>query len=71
MSSDFVDSLTSVELEEPCASCGGQRGEMELGNWYPCPICEGAGYVPTRFGKKILDLLKHNFNPLLRAATID
>jgi hypothetical protein len=32
--------------------------------WENCPVCDGAGYVPTEFGKRVLDLMRHNFRPL-------
>lgn len=30
-----------------------------------------AGFVPTQFGKKILALIQHNFEPTLREANED
>jgi DnaJ-class molecular chaperone len=48
------------KLEKICPVCKGKCGETELGEFYPCDECNGAGYVPTETGKAILDLMRHN-----------
>jgi DnaJ-class molecular chaperone len=55
-----------AELERACPKCGG-RG------WFghereQCVLCGGAGYVPTAFGRKVLDLMRHNLRPMLARA---
>jgi hypothetical protein len=56
-------------LEVPCEKCRG-RGWYSFGGGEkePCPICDGARYVPTELGERILDLMRHNFRPMLRDA---
>jgi len=55
-------------LESECEDCCGK-------GWYwpedsddraNCPTCEGAGYVTTDFGERVLALMRHNFRPLLQ-----
>ena len=54
------------ELETSCPVCGGAGGETERREWTDCYRCNGAGYLPTEAGKRVLALLKHNFRPLLK-----
>jgi hypothetical protein len=39
-----------------------------MGKWYPCSECEGACYVPTKDGERVLALMRHHFTPMLRKA---
>ena len=49
-------------LEIPCERCGGD------GQWggARCSRCQGSGYEMTDLGKKVLDLLRHQFRPMLQ-----
>lgn len=52
---------TNLVLENPCTACEGSGGRMGYVNdWHECDKCSGAGYVPTEFGEKLLDLIRHN-----------
>jgi DnaJ-class molecular chaperone len=45
-------------LECECERCGGTgRGVDD-----ECPFCEGAGYIPTEAGRKVLDLVRHQLS---------
>ena len=49
------------ELEVVCPRCRG-KGSVPLG--YPdprCSNCGGSGYIPTEFGQRVLELVRHNF----------
>jgi hypothetical protein len=59
------------QLEVVCPACNGSGGDRELGVWNHCPECKGARYVPTEEGEKILELMRHNFRPMLRDADDD
>jgi hypothetical protein len=61
-------SEATTDLEKKCTECDGARGfnDPEFG-WIDCPACEGAGYVPTEMGSRILRLIRHNKNLLVRA----
>ena len=52
-------------LEIICPACGGNGGETEMGKFYPCDECNGSGYKPTKNGKAILDLMRHNIKRLV------
>lgn len=62
--------LSEVELETECDRCFGK------GRWYEegsgrhqaCCRCNGSGYAPTRFGAKVLDLIRHNFTGIAESA---
>jgi DnaJ-class molecular chaperone len=56
------------DLEVVCSTCDGAGFFTEQRREYPCHKCNGAGYLPTEAGKKILDLMRHNFEPMLRLA---
>jgi DnaJ-class molecular chaperone len=53
------------KLEVICPDCRGSRGYYEMGRFCRCSECNGAGFVPTKKGKAILDLMRHNFRPML------
>lgn len=53
-------------LEVFCESCHGkgyQRCDYGDGSDV-CARCDGAGYVPTEFGRKVLALMQHNFKSM-------
>lgn len=53
------------ELEEICPTCRG-TGKLRGQNGYiPCSACDGAKFMPTKFGERVLDLMRHNFRPML------
>jgi Tryptophan RNA-binding attenuator protein inhibitory protein len=62
---------TIPDLETLCPECEGTRGSRYLGEFTECLECEGAGYIPTESGKKIVTLLRHNFRPMLAMFTGD
>ncbi len=66
-----ASNLDAVELESVCSYCHGTGGPEYKGDPYKCPNCEGAGFVPTEFGKKVRALMEHNFRPMLRDAQED
>jgi len=41
---------------------------QEHREWINCPVCKGAGYLPTNTGKQVLDLMRHNFRILEKNA---
>jgi len=52
-------------LETRCPRCEGmghseEQGESDFG----CSKCGGAGYLPTEDGKRVLNLMRHNFRRL-------
>jgi DnaJ-class molecular chaperone len=51
-------------LEVVCSYCKGSGGDVDMGEFCPCPDCHGTGYVPTKTGRAILDLMRHNL-PLM------
>lgn len=59
---------TIPQLEITCQRCKGAGGETERGKWYNCHNCNGAGKVPTKAGKRILALMRHNFRLMLQDA---
>jgi hypothetical protein len=58
------------ELEVVCKECRGEGGSKWAGEWSECSFCDGAGYIPTEFGQKVLALVRHNLRldaaPLLK-----
>lgn len=55
-------------LEVPCKHCRGTGAISDGGVTEPCTACDGAGHVPTAMGKRVLALMRHNFQPMLSAA---
>jgi DnaJ-class molecular chaperone len=55
-------------LESLCDECNGEGGSYDqyVSRWIDCPNCGGAGFIPTSFGKQILELMQHNFRPMLK-----
>ncbi len=50
-------------LETVCSLCKGERGtrdESADDGWVDCYQCEGAGFIPTESGRRILALMRHN-----------
>lgn len=45
------------ELETVCLECEGKGYWAKRGR---CDQCHGIGLVPTEFGKRVLDLIRHN-----------
>jgi DnaJ-class molecular chaperone len=45
-------------LEVVCERCEG-RGHSLRGRWDRCVPCDGAGYIPTPLGARILSLIAH------------
>jgi hypothetical protein len=52
------------ELETLCSPCEGEREITEGGRRFRCAVCDGAGYVPTVSGEKVLALVRHNSRPM-------
>ena len=65
--------VEQLDLEVVCADCNGSGGDptARSKDRWRCFACKGAGFVPTQFGKKILALIQHNFEPTLREANED
>ena len=59
-------------LEESCAYCRGVpcRREEGSGRELTCGMCNGAGFIPTAFGERVLELIRHNAISL-RADSLD
>ena len=51
-------------LDQPCRKCGGRGTYGGGGVRERCGLCDGAGYVPTAFGDRVLALVRHNFRPM-------
>ncbi len=68
MTADRVDTIPVLEV--PCDECHGERRyRVSVGNgWSNCGKCNGAGYVATEFGERVIALMWHNFRPMLDAA---
>ena len=54
------------ELEIVCDVCEGAGGRTERRQWSDCYWCDGAGYLPTEAGKRVLAMMRHQFRPLLK-----
>jgi hypothetical protein len=52
------------ELEIVCPRCKGEAYRNVYGEDVRCGVCNGAGFVPTRLGNRILRLVRHNFRPM-------
>lgn len=63
----------SSPLEKLCQRCGGTGGHKRMyqPEWDDCPECDGAGYVPTDDGRRILDLIEHNFRQMFERMESD
>ena len=46
-------------LETLCEECQGEGGIDARTGWITCSKCEGAGWIPSKFGEAILDLFRH------------
>ena len=59
---DVEKELAEVELEVVCTYCHGKGRWQEDGNGRDrvCGMCDGAGYIPTEFGVRVLQLVRHN-----------
>lgn len=59
----------STDLEVMCDSCHGKGQWREEGSGRDrvCGRCDGAGYVTTELGTKILKLIRHNLRHLLES----
>lgn len=56
-----------IILETECPRCNGFGSDGPFAHNY-CRKCDGAGYIPTELGQKFVDLMRHNFGPMLRDA---
>jgi DnaJ-class molecular chaperone len=58
------------DLETLCENCRGKGGwrEGQHGSWYSCGRCNGAGYVPTEIGERVITIMRHNFKSMLHDA---
>jgi hypothetical protein len=70
--------LDSIEpngptLETICPYCEGKGGEepMYESGWDVCWNCMGAGYIPTKYGNKVLALLRHNLRSIMQSVSED
>lgn len=70
MTNSNTDPLSSL-LEMRCAYCNGRGWRRSGDEQDRCVSCQGAGYVPTESGKRILALMRHNFRPMLRDSVDD
>ena len=54
--------MNAENLETKCAHCDGRgkRTDASLDDDYDCEKCNGSGFVPTRFGMRVLELVRHN-----------
>ncbi len=54
------------DLEAICPSCKGEGrfSDNPPHDFTDCFKCDGAGYVPTESGKKVLNLMRHNFRTM-------
>ena len=60
-----MPATSPLALEVECPRCDG-RGHYDEGDGehQRCAVCDGAGYMPTEFGRRILGLMRHNFRPM-------
>jgi ribosomal protein L37AE/L43A len=64
--------IDRLELESTCPVCKGEaRWRLGNGEWHYCGNCDGAGFMPTPLGERILTLMRHNFRPMLQDAQDD
>ena len=52
-------------LELPCDACDGDGVVDTYHGERRCAKCGGGGFMPTPFGEKIVELIRHNFRPML------
>ena len=63
MTHDLENVELTLEMKCPrCQGLGAPDGDLR----YPCRNCAGRGYVPTDFGNKVIELVRHNFKSLLQ-----
>lgn len=64
----MVETKTSALpiLEVICEHCHGEGGTNAYTYWEKCSCCNGAGYIPTEDGKRLLDLMRHNALEMVR-----
>lgn len=55
------------DLEILCPHCKGMRIINGEKHYQTCSNCKGSGFVPTEEGKKILELMRHNFKGIYNA----
>jgi DnaJ-class molecular chaperone len=60
-----IQGQSASVLETRCDRCEGRGGRTERREWVSCFWCKGAGYLPTEEGKRILALMRHNFQTML------
>lgn len=61
--------LENVELECWCEHCDGLGHVSDCGpEMEECKFCDGAGYIPTRAGKKVLALIRHHLQRIPRSS---
>jgi hypothetical protein len=63
---EYTENDEIRDLEYPCEECRGTGGYHLDAGWRNCANCQGAGYVPTTFGERILELVRHNLKPILQ-----
>ncbi|MGD9644172.1 MAG: hypothetical protein AB7U73_00570 [Pirellulales bacterium] len=56
----------SLELEQRCEFCGGRGRDAYTS--HRCFECGGSGYISTKFGKKVVELMRHHFATMLENA---
>jgi len=52
---------TVSKLEVVCKSCNGRKKVYGV----KCDSCHGSGYETTAIGRRVLDLMRHNFKSML------
>ena len=52
------------EFQVFCDACEGTGDDTGYGGGERCKQCNGAGFVPTELGRKILELVRNNFNSM-------
>jgi hypothetical protein len=59
------------QLETLCRRCEGTGKIRDGGQKVDCDKCDGAGYSTTPFGKKVVELMSHNFRPMLEKTIVN
>ena len=58
-------------LEDKCQECNGSRGNHDPEHgWIDCYKCNGAGFIPTEAGARIIALIRHNSRMKISAQTV-